>query len=110
MDNNACAQHLASKEAIKRLEARMEKREIAEKEIETSMGDIQTCITELTTLQKRYEKWFEDIEKREEDKEARIRALELADGMKYTRIIGYVTVAIVGGVVGYIINHIGLGV
>ena len=51
---------------------------------------------------------MEHIAREQEKQGARLEALESRDGQMWRKAIGYVVTAIIGGVITYVLTHVGL--
>ena len=51
---------------------------------------------------------MEHIAREQEKQGTRLEALESRDGQMWRKVIGYIVTAIIGGVITYILTHVGL--
>jgi hypothetical protein len=75
------------------------------------LSELEKCLAEIGNTTKTIERLavnMEHIAKEQEKQGTRLEALESRDGKMWRKVIGYIVTAIVGGVITYVLTHIGM--
>lgn len=90
-----CRSHQAHDEHLKRNDARIGN-------LESRQSDIKDCLNELKEISRTSERRLEQMENR-------IAAIEAAPGKRWEHVTNYALAAAVGGLVGYMLSGLGVG-
>ena len=75
------------------------------------IGNLENAVAEIGNTTKIIERLavnMEHIAKEQEKQGARLEALESRDGKMWRKVVGYLITAVIGGVVTYVLTHVGL--